>query len=138
MSEKKRKILYIVFKGLSIIISCALPIYAVLEHFPIWTMKHGAGHSVGAGGIICLVVLAIIFRKTVLNFIRDRMKLEHAPPVYIWIVMLIVAYILLYISKFIQDLTTVFWMGLVGSAIGTVLTFIAENKYGNQEKKEDG
>jgi hypothetical protein len=138
MSEKKRKILYIVFKGLSIIISCALPIYAVWEHFPIWTMKHGAGHSVGTGGIICLVVLAIVFRKTVLNFIRDRMKLEHAPPVYIWIVMLIVAYILLYISKFIQDLTTVFWMGLAGSAIGTVLTFIAENKYGNQEKKEDG
>lgn len=137
MSEKKRKTLYLVFKALSIIISCVLPIYAVCEHFPIWTITHGAGHSVGAGGIICLIVLAIIFRKTVLGFMRDKMKLRHAPPIVIWIVMLIVAYILLYISKFIHDLTTVFWMGLVGSAIGTVLTYIAENHYGKKEGTED-
>lgn len=138
MSEKKRKTLYWVFKVLSIIISCGLPIYAVCEHFPIWTITHGTGHSIGAGGIICLIVLVIIFRKTVFNFMRDRMKLQHAPPLVVWLVMLIVAYILLYISKFIQDLTTVFWMGLVGSAIGTVLTYIAENHYGKKEEEDGG
>ncbi len=138
MSEKKRKTLYKVFKVLSIIISCSLPIYAVLEHFPIWTVRHGAGHSVGAGGIICLIVLAVIFRKTVFDCMQDKMKLRHAPPLVVWLVMLIVAYILLYISKFIQDLTTVFWMGLVGSAIGTVLTYIAENRYGKKEDENNG
>lgn len=137
MSEKKRKTLYLVFKALSVIISCVLPIYAVCEHFPVWTITHGTGHSVGAGGIICLIVLVIIFRKTVFNFMRDRMKLHHAPPLVVWIVMLIVAYILLYISKFIQDLTTVFWMGLVGCAIGTVLTYIAENRYRKKEDEDD-
>jgi hypothetical protein len=109
----------------------------VCEHFPVWTITHGTGHSVGAGGIICLIVLVIIFRKTVFNFMRDRMKLHHAPPLVVWIVMLIVAYILLYISKFIQDLTTVFWMGLVGCAIGTVLTYIAENRYRKKEDEDD-
>ena len=137
MSEKKRNTLYWVFKILSIVVSCALPIYAVWEHFPIWTMTHGAGHSVGAGGIICLIVLAVIFRKTVLEFMQDRMKLKHAPPTIIWIVMLIVAYILMYISKFIADLTTVFWMGLIGSAIGTMLTYIAENYYGKKDEKDE-
>jgi hypothetical protein len=137
MSEKKRKILYIVFKVLSIIISCVLPIYAVCEHFPVWTITHGTSRSIGAGGIICLIVLVIVFRKTVFNFMRDRMKLQHAPPLVVWIVMLIVAYILMYISRFIQDLTTVFWMGLVGCAIGTVLTYIAENNFGNGEEKKD-
>lgn len=137
MSEKNRKIKYWIFKVLSIIVSCGLPIYAVCEHFPIWKMSHGTVRSIGAGGIICLIVLLIIFRKSVFNFMRDKMKLQHAPPLAIWIIMLIVAYILTYINKFIQDLTTVFWMGLVGCAIGTLITFVAENKFGKKEEKKD-
>ena len=138
MSEKKRKTKYLIFKILSIIISCGLPIYAVCEHFPIWTVSHGTAHSIGAGGIICLIVLLIIFRKAVFNFARDKMKLQHAPPIVIWLVMLIVSYILLFINKFIADLTTVFWMGLVGCAIGTVLTYIAENFYAKKEDTDGG
>lgn len=135
MPEKKCKIKYWILKVLSVLISCGLPIYAVWEHFPIWTVSHGTAHSIGAGGIICMIVLVIIFRKAVFNYFKDKMKLNHAPPLVVWLVMLIVSYVLLYISKFIQDLTTVFWMGLVGCAIGTVLTYIAENWYG--KKKED-
>lgn len=138
MSEKKRKTKYWIFKILSIIISCGLPIYAVCEHFPIWTMSHGTARSIGAGGIICLIVLVIIFRKAVFNYLQEKAKLNHAPPIVIWLVMLIVAYILMYINSFIQDLTTVFWMGLVGCAIGTVLTYIAENWYGKKEEDTDG
>ena len=137
MSEKKRKIRYLIFKILSIIISCGLPIYAVCEHFPIWKESHGAARSIGAGGIISLVVLLIIFRKSVFKFIHDKMHLHHAPPMVIWMVMLIVSYILMYINSFIQDLTTVFWMGLVGCGIGTVLTFIAEHKYGKKDVKDE-
>ena len=136
MSEKKRKTRYWIFKILSVLIACGLPIYAVCEHFPVWTMSHGVVRSVGVGGIISLIVLVIIFRKSVFNFMSKRLKLEHAPPIVIWIVMLIISYILMYINNFIQDLTTVFWMGLIGCAIGTALTFIAEHFYG--KKKEDG
>lgn len=134
MSEKKRKIKYCILKALSVIISCVFPIYAVWEHFPIWTVSHGAAHSIGAGAIICLFVLVIIFRKAVFGYIKKKMKLTDAPPLMIWLVLLIISYVLLYISSFIQDLTKVFWMGLVGCAIGTLLTYIAENWY---RKKED-
>ena len=137
MSEKKRSILYWVFKVLGIIISCALPIWAICEKFPIWTEAHGASHTVGAGGILILIVLLVIFRKTVLNFMRDKMKLQHAPPIAVWLVLIIVAYVLTYINKFIQDLTAVFWMGLIGCAIGTLLTFISENMYGKKEEKNE-
>jgi cadmium resistance protein CadD (predicted permease) len=112
--------------------------YAVWDHFPIWTENHGTVRSIGAGGIICLIVLVVIFRKAVFNFLKDKAKINHAPPVVGWLVMLIISYVLLYISNFIQDLTTVFWMGLVGCAIGTVLTWIAENKYGKKEADTDG
>ncbi len=138
MSEKKRKIKYWALKVLSIIISCLLPMYAVWDHFPLWTENHGTVRSIGAGGIICLIVLVVIFRKAVFNFLKDKAKINHAPPVVGWLVMLILSYVLLYISNFIQDLTTVFWMGLVGCAIGTVLTWIAENKYGKKEADTDG
>lgn len=137
MSEKKRNTLYWVFKIAAIIISCAFPIWAICEKFPIWTAVHGAGHTVGAGGILILIVLLIIFRKTVFNFLRDRAKLKHAPPLVVWLVMIIIGYILIYINKFIQDMTTVFWMGLIGCAIGTLITFIAENKYGKKDE-DDG
>lgn len=138
MSEKKRKRRYWLFKSLSVLFACALPILAVCEHFPVWKTSHGIVRSMGAGGIICLIVLAIIFRKSVFNFISDKLKLKHAPPMVIWIVMLIISYVLMYISSFIRDLTTVFWMGLLGCAIGTVLTFIAENRYGKKEDDDGG
>ena len=136
MTEKQRKTKYWIFKISSILISCGLPIYAICEHFPVWTESHGTVRSVGAGGIICLIVIAIIFRKSVFEFIKDKMKLEHAPPMAVWLALIIVSYILIYINRFLHDLNTVFWMGLVGCAIGTGLTYIAENWYGKEEKAD--
>lgn len=133
MTEQKRKRLYWLFKVLGVIVSCAFPIAAILEKFPIWTEKHGSEYTIGAGGVLILVVLLTIFRKTVFDFVKERLNLKHAPPIVVWIVMLIVAYVLMFISNFIADMTTIFWMGLVGCAIGTVLTFIAESRFGKKE-----
>jgi ABC-type xylose transport system permease subunit len=134
MSEKHRKLKYLLFKLASVLVSCALPIFAVCEHFPVWTTVYGTSRSLGAGAVICLIIIATVFRRSVFQFMRDKMKLRHAPPLAVWLIMLTASYVLLYISRFLSDLTTVFWFGLVGCAIGTVLTFIAENRYG---KKED-
>lgn len=138
MTEKKRKTKYWTLKILSLIVACGLPIYAVCEHFPLWTESYGTARSIGAGGIICLIVLLVIFRKAVFSYLEEKMKLHHAPPITVWLVMLIIAYVLTYINKFIQDLTTVFWMGLGGCAIGNVLTYIAEHRYGNKKEETDG
>lgn len=137
MTTRKRKTFYWLFKILSVAISCAFPIWAIYEKFPVWTYTYGTTRSVGVGGILVLIVILIIFRRSVFNFIRDKLKLKHAPPLVIWLAMLVISYILVYINHFIQDLTTVFWMGLIGCAIGTVLTFIAENRYGEKEEKKD-
>ena len=138
MSEKSRKKRYWLCKISSIVISCTLPILAVIEHFPLWKTEYGTVRSIGVGGIICLIVLTIIFRRTVFSFMRSKMKLEHAPPLAVWLVMLIVAYVLRMIAQFIQYLTIVFWMGLIGCAIGTVLTYIAEHFYGKKKEEDDG
>lgn len=137
MSEKKRKALYWTFKILSVIISCALPIFAVCEHFPVWTTSYGTVKSIGAGTIISLVVVVIVFRKAVISFVKEKLKIEHAPPVVIWLVLLIISYVLMYIHKFLGDLNAVFWMGLVGCAIGTVLTYIAEHKFAKKKEEEN-
>lgn len=138
MSEKKRKIKYWACKILSVLVSCSLPMYAICEHFPLWTETHGPARSIGAGGIIGLIVVLIIFRKAVFGYIKEKMKLESAPPLMVWLVLIAISYVLLYINQFIRDLTVVFWMGLVGCAIGTGLTYIAENKYGKKEADTDG
>jgi hypothetical protein len=136
MSERKRKSLYWLFKFLGVAVSCAFPIWAICEKYPIWKIDYGTSHSIGAGGILIFVVLLVIFRKTIFDFFRDRLKLRHAPPLAVWIVMLITSYVLMYISKFLYDMTTIFWMGFIGCAIGTLLTFIAENRYGKVRDTE--
>ena len=138
MTDKKRKALYWLFKVLSIIISCGLPLWAICEKFPVWTLSYGKYRSIGVGGILILIVLLIIFRKTVFNFIKDKLKLSHAPPIAVWLVMLILSYVLVYIANFLRDLSIVFWMGLIGCAIGTVLTYIAENKFAKNKVTENG
>jgi hypothetical protein len=114
------------FKILSIVVSCALPIWAVLEKYPLWVDTHGRSHTFWIGVILIAFVLLVIFRKTVFNFIRDRLNLKHAPPLAIWIVMLLLSYILVFIGEVMLDMTTIFWMGLLGCIIGTFLTYISE------------
>lgn len=133
-TEKRNKILYWVFKILAIVASCLFPVWAVFEKFPVWETNYGAERSFGAGAIIILIVLVVIFRKTVFEFISEKFNIKHAPPMVVWLVLLIISYVLIYIGEFLKDLTTVLWMGLLGCAIGTALAFVAENYF---KKKED-
>lgn len=136
MSQRKRKVFYWLFKALSVIVACAFPVVAICEKFPIWKEKTGVLHSIGVGAILILIVVAIIFRKSVLDFCKDKLKLQHAPPIAVWIGFLIASYILIFIGNFMTDLNTVFWMGLVGCAVGNVLTFIS-NRFAVEEKTNE-
>lgn len=137
MKETRNKVLYLVFKVLSVLISCALPIWAIYERFPMWTETYGTGRSIGTGAILVIIVVLIIFRKTVFDFIVEKLKLTHAPPLAVWLALLAVSYILVYIAEFMRDLNTVLWMGLIGCAIGTVLTYIAEHCFRKKVEKNE-
>jgi cadmium resistance protein CadD (predicted permease) len=138
MSEKKRKTFYWLFKALSVLIACALPVWAIMERFPVWKTMYGKTHSIGVGGILVIIVLAIIFRNTVFNFIRDKLKITHAPPLAVWLVLIAISYVLVFIGQFLQDVVIVLWMGLIGCSAGTVLTFIAEHKFDDKKEEEHG
>ena len=109
------------------------PLFATAEHFPIWVASHGAARSIGAGGVICLVVVAVVFRRSVFDFLRERLRLRHAPPLAVWLALLAVSYLFIYITPFVRDLTAVFWFGLLGCAIGTAMTYVAERFFGRGE-----
>lgn len=137
MSEKKRKAYYSLFKSLSVIISCAFPLWAIYEKFPMWTANHGTTRTIGVGAILAIIVVLIIFRKSVFGYMRDKLNLTHAPPLAVWLVLVVISYVLIYIGNFLKDVTIILWMGLLGCAIGTVLTFIAENKFGKKEDEKE-
>lgn len=136
-TDKKRSKIYWLFKIGGVLISCLFPILTICEKFPIWRAVHGANRSIGVGAILILIVVAIIFRKSVFQFFAERLKLKHAPPIFVWLVMLIISYVLIFIGEFLIDLTTVLWMGVLGCAIGTLLTFIGENFFGKKEKEDE-
>jgi predicted ferric reductase len=135
-TDKRNKTLYWIFKVASIIVSCFFPVWAICAKFPLWKEGYGAGRSVGTGLILIMIVFVIIFRKTVFKFLEEKFKLKHAPPIVVWIIMLIASYILLLISNFVRDLIVVLWMGLLGCALGAVITFIGENFFVDNEGKE--
>ena len=125
MTERKRKALFWLFKCAGILISCALPIWAICEKFPLWADMHGTERTVGIGIILIAIVLVVVFRRTVFDFVKEHLDLKHAPPMMIWLVMLIISYILIYLGDVMRDMATVFWMGFIGCAIGTILTYIS-------------
>lgn len=133
MTAKRRKTLYWVFKILAVLVSCIFPVWAICEKFPIWTEVHGTAHSIGVGTILIAIVLLIIFRRTVFDFVKEHFNLKHAPPIAIWFVLLITSYVFIYLGEVMRDLTTVIWMGLIGCGIGTFLTYLSE-RFGGKEK----
>ena len=133
MKEKKINKAYWLLKIAGILISCALPIWAICEKFPVWKETHGGSHSVGVGLIMILIVLLMVFKKTVFNFLRDRINLKHAPPLVVWLVLVVFAYLMVYLGSVMQDMVVVLWMGFIGCVIGTLLTYLAERKRGSDE-----
>lgn len=137
MKITKNNIIYWVLKVASVFVSCIFPVIAICDKFPVWTESYGVGRSIGTGGLLIVIVLLVIFRRTVFDFLKERLKLKHAPPMVVWIIMLIVAYVLLYVCKFITDIILVFWMGFLGCGLGTILTLVAENCF-VKENNTDG
>ena len=131
----KSKLFYWLLKGGGIGVSAALPLWVVLEKFPLWVETHGVGRSIGTGGIIGIIVVLVIFRKTVMGYVKEKFKLSHTPPITVWIVCLVITYGLMFLVKFLYDLSLVLWMGLLGSIIGTLLTFAGETIFGEEDKK---
>ena len=72
-------------------------------------------------------VVIITFRKQVFAFFREKLRLKHAPPVFVSFVFMVIGYILEYVSKFLTDITSVFEAWFIGCLIGAALTFVAEN-----------
>jgi hypothetical protein len=124
--SKKDKILYWALRLLGIFISGCLPISAVIEHFPLWIEHKGAGRTIWVGTLLILIIVAVIFRKTVINYIRERFKTRTYPPVMGWVAMLCIAYVLRFINDFIMDMTSIFWMGLIGGLLGSLCLWFAD------------
>lgn len=135
MKTKKNNAIYWVLKAASIIVACALPLWGIFEKFPLWVDNYGSTRSIGTGALLGIIVLLVVFRRTIFNFLKEKWKLKYAPPFTIWIVMLVVIYILMFVGKFLYDMTTICWMGLIGSALGGVITFIGENFFREEKDK---
>ena len=129
MTKPSRNTLYWIFKVTSVVVACGLPIAAILEKFPLWSES---GTKVGAGLVMTIVVLLVVFRRSVFDFAKKRLRLQNAPPITVWLVMIVISYIMMYVSDVLRDMNSVLWMGLVGCALGTALTYIAENYFGKK------
>ena len=137
MKRPKNNTLYWLFKIASVIVSCAFPLWAIYERHPEILAVHEKRISFGMGGIIVAFVVLFVFRKSVFGFIRERLRLKHAPPFLGWLVPMSVGYAILYLNEFANDMVHASKMGFIGGAIGVVMTFVAENFLRVNKKKEE-
>ena len=127
MEKPKNNALYWLFKLASVIVSCAFPLWAIYDRYPVWFAFGETKVLFGAGGILAALVVLFVVRKSVFGFLREKLKLKYAPPFVGWLFPMAFGYAILYINKFVADLVHVTWMGFIGGAIGMGITFIAEN-----------
>lgn len=130
MTERNRKVWYWVIKVVSVMIACFFPMWAICEKFPLWKTVHGDARSIGVGGILMVIVFIIVFRTSVFNFLKEKLKITHAPPLLVWLILIAFSYVLIFIGQFMQDVVTMLWMGFIGCSFGTALTFVAEHYFG--------
>ena len=125
-ARTKKRLTLLSFKGASIAVSAGMPIWAILEKFPLWREEAGALQTLGIGGVMIVAVSVITFKKTVFNYLKEKTGMKSAPPLAIWAVLLFVSFALSALADAMSDMRTVFVAGIVGSGIGTALNFIGE------------
>lgn len=137
MEAKKKKNLKIsLLKIGGLTASIGLPAWAILEKFPVWKVENGTGKTLGIGAIMALIVAGVTFRKTILNYVKEKTGMKTAPPITMWAIIFVVLLALQAFSAFIPDLITICVAGIVGSGIG-VGTTIAEKLMIEAEEAED-
>ena len=127
MRTSKRLTTYWILKVLSIVVACALPIWGILEQFPIWKTSNGTNRAVGAGMILIAAVILIVFRRAVFKFFSEKLKLTHAPPLMIWLCLILLTWCIMWLSSIMEDMMNIYILGFIGCLIGNVLTFIGEH-----------
>lgn len=136
MKQKtKRRIKLLSFKSAGVVASVALPAWAILEKFPIWKVETGTAKTLGIGGIMIAIVALVTFKRSILNYIKEKTGMKTAPPLAIWAVLLIASFALTAVANILADMRVIFIAGLAGSGIGTVLNFIGET-LGESEDSE--
>lgn len=127
MKQKTKKRLKILsFKSAGVVVSVALPAWAILEKFPVWKAETGTVRTLGIGGIMVAIVAFVTFKRSILNYIKEKTGMKTAPPLAIWAVLLIASFALTAVANILVDMRVIFIAGLAGSGIGTVLNFIGE------------
>lgn len=110
-----------------IAVSIAAPAWAIFEKLPVWTKYNGIKSGLGVGGILILIITLFTLRKTVYNYFKEKFKIKTAPPLFIWINLFIVVLTISAIGTIISDLKTICLAGIIGSGVGSLMTFFANN-----------
>ena len=125
-AKTKRRIKLVSFRAAGASVAIGLPAWAILAKFPVWRTETGTLGMLGMGGIMIAVVALVTFKRTVLDFIKEKTGMKTSPPLAVWGVLLIASFILSAFAELLSDMRGIFIAGLVGSGVGTVLNIIGD------------
>jgi len=136
----KKKLAKVGFKSGSLVVSSALPIWAYASEFPENFETQGEVKTLSAGMIICLVIVALAFRKQIWQYVEDKIKEKFSTKytlIGFWFVFFIASMVLNAIASLMASFVTVGVAGLVGSAIGLGIDFVGEKVTASEQTTEN-
>lgn len=121
MNKGKRKRLTRFFLRAFGLISCvAPPVACTLSYFPLW--KEAGGEELICGTTALLLIISII------PFYKHIKKLFETSASYVlWLAIFLFCFLM---SKVINEITVIAFVGFVGNAIGAILLKLGEKKEG--------
>ncbi len=123
------KLKYYIFRIAAIVVAIAMPVWAIIEKFPIWINTQGTYRTAGASVCMILIVVFFTFRSTILSILKEKNWFKHAPPVAWWIGFTLVSIVLAELSKVMNDFKIIGIAGIIGCLIGTGLNYIAVSRF---------
>lgn len=118
--------------------AAGIPLVAVFKKFPLWREVASPALTIGAGGVIAIIVVALCFGKILFPAIKKKLGITSTPAVFFWLFGLIAVEILSRINTFMTDIKGVILAGLVGSAIGWVFSLASVHYDRKMEAEKNG
>lgn len=115
-AKNNRGFVRFLLHSIGLLACVAPPILCTLSYFPLW--REGGGEQLICGGTALLLIIAVIpFYKHI------RKLLQSAASYVLWLIIFLFCFLM---SKVIDEITVISFVGFAGNVLGALLMKISE------------
>lgn len=120
MNKGKKRILKLLLRAFGLLSCVVPPVICTLSYFPLW--REAGGEELICGTTALLLMISVI------PFYKHIKRLFETSASYVlWLAIFLFCFLM---SKVINEITVIAFVGFVGNAVGAILLKLGEKKEG--------